>query len=106
MNYISINDYEEVILTPAKAIMCHYLIKRKIRHHEHSKCRKDHIQSTNIVLEVCFGNSMFSAVYCAPKHAIKQEQFIHYFKTLGVKFIAIKVEPKPRLANNFTNWNL
>lgn len=64
------------------------LIKKRIKHYEHSKYDKEHIQATNICLEEWSGKCIISAVYCPPKHAIKKQQFIDYFSRLGNKFLA------------------
>lgn len=64
------------------------LIKNRIKHHELQNYCKDHIQATSICLEEWNSKCNISAVYCPPKHAIKKEDFKHFFDTLGEKFIA------------------
>lgn len=64
------------------------IINDKIKHYEHSSFETEHIQATSIVLEEWSGECVLAAVYCPPKHAIKQDQFTDFFKTLGTKFIA------------------
>lgn len=64
------------------------LIKRGIRHYELPKYKEEYIQATTIALEEWSGKCNISAIYCPPKHAIKQEQFSNYFKSLGPKFLA------------------
>lgn len=64
------------------------LIRSKIKHYEYQKFQTEHIQATSIVLEEWSGKCILSAVYCPPRHAIKEEQFSNFFKTLGDKFLA------------------
>lgn len=64
------------------------IIKRSIKHHELQKYDKDYLQATSIVIEDWCGPLTLSAVYCPPKHSIKQNQFEDFFNTLGARFIA------------------
>ena len=64
------------------------IIKRTIKHHELIKYEKDFLQATSVVVEDWCGPLTLSAVYCPPKHSIKQNQFEEYFNTLGARFIA------------------
>lgn len=64
------------------------LIKSKIKHHEVDKYQKDNIQATNIVIEDWNGPFIISAVYCPPKFTNKEEQYSHFFTTLGTRFLA------------------
>lgn len=64
------------------------LVKQNIKHFVHPKYKHDHIQATSIVIEEWAGTCVFSAIYCPPKHAIKQQQFTNYFQTLGNRFFS------------------
>lgn len=64
------------------------LIKSNIKHFQHPSYSSEHIQATSIVLEEWSGNCILSAIYCPPKHNIKQIQFTNFFKSLGNKFLA------------------
>lgn len=63
------------------------LIKNGIKHYPHSRYETEHLQATCVVLEEYSGQCILSAIYCPPKYSIKQEQFTHFFKTLGDKFL-------------------
>ncbi|KAK2579085.1 hypothetical protein KPH14_010934 [Odynerus spinipes] len=63
-------------------------IKSKIKHHEIEKSNLDYIQATSIVVEDWQGILTVSAIYCPPKHTIKEDDFTKFFNTLGSRFIA------------------
>lgn len=63
------------------------IIKNSIKHYEQPKYRKEHLQSTSIIIEDWFGPLTIAAVYCPPKHSITKSQFEEFFQTLGNKFI-------------------
>lgn len=64
------------------------IIKNIIKHHEIEKYEKEHLQATSVVIEDWLGLITISAIYCPPKHAIKMEQFDHFYNSLGHRFIA------------------
>lgn len=64
------------------------IIRSSIKHHELAQYGTEHIQATTIAVEGKTGNFNVSAVYCPPKHKIKEEQWTHYFSTLGPRFMA------------------
>ena len=64
------------------------IIKNKISHFEATHYCTNEIQATNIVVEDTKGYITMSAVYSPPKHNIKKDTYIAFFKTLGSRFIA------------------
>lgn len=64
------------------------LIKANIKHYQCQSFCKDFIQATNIVVYDWISNITVSALYCPPRHTIKESQFCEYFNTLGHRFIA------------------
>lgn len=64
------------------------IIKHNIRHHETMSYKTPEIQATNIVIEDWLGHLVVSGLYSPPKHVIKKEDYVHFFKTLGPRFIA------------------
>lgn len=64
------------------------LIKNRLKHHELEQYRTDHIQATSICLDEWSGKYVLSAVYSPPKFAIKKQQYIEFFNTLGNRFLA------------------
>lgn len=64
------------------------IIKNVIKHHEIQKYDKDYLQATSVVIEDWLGPITVSAIYCPPKHKIKNEQFEQFYKMLGHRFIA------------------
>lgn len=64
------------------------LIKQSIKHHQGTHYSSDIIQATNIIVESMQGPLTVSSIYSPPKHTIKKENYINFFKTLGSKFIA------------------
>lgn len=63
-------------------------IKSSIKHHENKKFTCEHIQATSVIVEDWIGPITIAAIYSPPKHAIKQNQYTEFFKTLGNRFIA------------------
>lgn len=63
------------------------IIKNTIKHHLTTCYKKEFLQATNIVVEEWTGPITFSAVYCPPKHTIKEESFKEFFDELGNRFI-------------------
>lgn len=64
------------------------IIKTTIKHHENEGYKKEHLQATSITVEDGTGTLTVASIYSPPKHMIKQEQYMHFFKTLGHRFIA------------------
>lgn len=64
------------------------IIKKNIKHFELPKSEHDFLQATTLVVEDWNGPITISAIYCPPKHTIKNEIFEQFFNTLGNKFIA------------------
>ena len=64
------------------------IIKDSIKHHETNKFQEAHLQATSVIVKEWGGPITISAVYCPPKHAIKQNQFEQFYTTLGHRFIA------------------
>lgn len=64
------------------------IIRQNINHYELEKYQQDYLQATNIAIKDHIGTLTVSAIYCPPKHNNKLEQYEHYFKTLGNRFIA------------------
>ena len=46
-----------------------------------------HIQSTSIRVQDQYGTLSISAIYCPPRHAIKKQQYEHFFDSLGSRFL-------------------
>lgn len=64
------------------------IVRSSIKHHELPSYKTEHLQATTIAVEGKTGHFNVSAVYCPPKHTIKEEQLTHYFNTLGPRFLA------------------
>lgn len=64
------------------------LIRNNIKHHEAESYKTQEIQATSIVIEDWQSQLVITALYSPPKHAIKKEDYIKFFKTLGPRFIA------------------
>jgi len=63
------------------------IIRSNIKHYEINKFQTEFLQVTNIAVEDRSGRITISATYSLPKHTIKKEQYINFFKTLGNRFI-------------------
>jgi hypothetical protein len=48
----------------------------------------EHLQATRVIIENWIGPLTIAAVYSPPKHAVKTEQFLSFFATLGPRFLA------------------
>lgn len=90
-NYLKISNYKDYHTTHPDG-KAHggsaILIKKKINHHQAISHRDEQIQATNVMIKDWIGPIMISAVYCPPKHKIKKDYFIKFFKSLGNRFIA------------------
>jgi hypothetical protein len=64
------------------------LIRNGIKNHFHWHYNLEHLPATSVTIEDWFGPLTIAAVYCPPKHAIKAEQFLSFFATLGQRFLA------------------
>jgi hypothetical protein len=64
------------------------LIKQNISHYELPKFEKNFLQATVIKVQMKTYELTVAAVYCPPRHNIKEENFNEFFRTLGNKFIA------------------
>lgn len=64
------------------------MIKTSIKHHALQPYQKHSIQATSIRIEDTSDYLNLSAVYCPPKHKIKEELFTDFFNSLGSRFIA------------------
>lgn len=62
------------------------IIRNSIKHYEAPKYQTDKIQATNICVQDKFGSLLISAIYCPPKHKINENEFSHFFTTLGNRF--------------------
>ena len=64
------------------------LIRNSIKHESREAYSKDFLQATSVTLQ-CWGEDItLSALYCPPRFAVTQSNFIEYFETLGEKFLA------------------
>lgn len=50
--------------------------------------REKNIQATTIAIEDTKGQIAISAVYCPPKYNNTKEQYLHYLKSLGNRYLA------------------
>lgn len=64
------------------------LIKNTIKHLQGNHYCSEEIQATNIIVNTLQGPLTVSSIYSPPKHNIKKDNYIRFFKTLGNKFIA------------------
>jgi exonuclease III len=64
------------------------IIQNGLKHHLHGHYSVDHLQATSVTVEDWMGPLTIAAVYCPPKHAIKADQFRHFYSTLGRRFLA------------------
>ena len=64
------------------------LFKNGINHHHHGHYNLEHLQATSVTIEDWIGPLTMAAVYCPPKHAIKAEQFLSLYATLGQSFLS------------------
>ena len=59
-----------------------------------------HIQATSITISVSCGPITIAAVYCPQRHTISNEQYQHFFKSLGKCFIAGDYNAKHTLCDS------
>ena len=64
------------------------LIKKTILHHESIHYCTNEIQATNVIIQDSFGQLLVSSVYSPPKHNLKKDTYMDFFKMLGCRFIA------------------
>jgi hypothetical protein len=66
---------------------CAIIIRNCVKHCLLDPYARDHIQATTIRIEDQSGPFNLSAVYCPPRHLIKEHMFTEFFVTLGNRFI-------------------
>jgi hypothetical protein len=64
------------------------IIKNTITYYEQLKYAEEAIQATSIKVKVLLYEITVAAVYCPPRHNLKQEHFEIFFHSLGPKFLA------------------
>lgn len=64
------------------------LVKNKIKHYQSASFSKEYLQATSVVVLDWTSEITISALYCPPKHKVKQTHFEEYFNSLGSRFIA------------------
>jgi exonuclease III len=64
------------------------ITKNGIKHHFHGHYNLEHLQATSVNIEDWIGPLTLAAVCCPPKHAIKSEQHLSFYATLGQRFLA------------------
>ncbi|GBP92633.1 RNA-directed DNA polymerase from mobile element jockey [Eumeta japonica] len=64
------------------------IIKNSVKHCLLDPFAAPYLQATSIRVEDRSGFLNLSAIYCPPRHTIKEEMFSDFFKTLGNRFIA------------------
>ena len=57
------------------------------KHHARAEYKQNNVQATSISLEDNIGEITISAIYWPPKHKNKYEDYVHFFKTLGNRFL-------------------
>jgi len=60
-----------------------FIIRSDIKCYEIGKFQREFLQATSMVVEDRNDCITISATYSPPKHTIKKEQYISFFKTLG-----------------------
>ena len=63
-------------------------VKNNIHHHLHGNFNSEYLQATSVAIDDWTGQLTVAAIYCPPKHVIKADQFLKFYKTLGHRFIA------------------
>ena len=63
------------------------IIRQNIKHHARAEYKQNNVQATSISLEDNIGEITISAIYWPPKHKNKYEDYVHFFKTLGNRFL-------------------
>jgi hypothetical protein len=64
------------------------IIKNTIAYYEQLKYAEAAIQATSVRVKGFLHELTIAAVYCPPRHNLKQEHFEAFFQTLGPKFLA------------------
>ena len=64
------------------------IIKNNIAHSTNLNYCQAHIQATSVTITDSYGKLTIAALYCPPRHSIKVEQYCHFYRTLGNRFIA------------------
>ena len=64
------------------------LIRRRLKHHFLGSYAHNYLQATAISIHCKGKNIALAAVYCPPRFALNESQFLGFFKTLGEKFLA------------------
>ena len=64
------------------------LIKTRIKHYLMCDLREDYLQSTTICIDDCYRNLVISSIYSPPRFSITEDQYEHYYKSLGPCFLA------------------
>lgn len=63
------------------------IVRRSIKHDILQEFKTAHLQATSIMVYDKQGSLILSAVYCPPKHKLKDHHFTEYFRTLGHRFV-------------------
>lgn len=64
------------------------IVKENIIHFEEEKFETEEIQATSIQVQTSKNyHIMITGLYCPPKHSLKKDQYIHFLKRLGKRFI-------------------
>jgi len=66
------------------------IIRSNVKHYEIGKFQTEFLQTTSIVIEDQSSRITISATSSSPKHIIKKEQDINFFKTFSNQFIAAR----------------
>lgn len=64
------------------------LVKNRIKHHQLAPISKTNLQATSIAITEGNSTLNISSIYCPPNKSITEEEFSHYFATLGTRFLA------------------
>jgi exonuclease III len=63
-------------------------IKSTLAYYEQPKYAEASIQATSVRVSGLFHEIAIAAVYCPPRHNLKEEHFAAFFRTLSPRFIA------------------
>jgi len=64
------------------------IIKNTLEYYERPKYAEPTIQATSITVSGLFYKITIAAIYCPPRHNLKEEHFKAFFQTLGPRFLA------------------
>jgi exonuclease III len=64
------------------------IIKNTIEYYERPKYAEAAIQVTSVTVSGLIHKITIAAVYCPPRHNLKEEHFEAFFQTLGPRFLA------------------